>query len=337
MKHTGRKHRALERIRAIRNIAEQHARKRLERQARRQVVSGKIASVKDSIPNVREEIGFVVPKKDFRLNGNWPAIPGETLGFCACGCGGRTKRTKNANNYMKAGQFFRFISGHQWLLRRRLFKPKGWRSSYEIQNELYRTRCELAKTVATTKVQTFTELRQHYNPTVFGRPICNQGISRMLTVALGDNKPKLITIRRPITVAPITLNYPFISGQPTNDHDLLLAILEIIGHRVNVHVRGDLAQDIALAILQGKETLETVRSNIQRFINSWWRRFGFFGHNIVSLDAPMGREADAGSLYDLVDSQKAMTELHGGVNWDTRESSFEHISEDWDGKICARY
>lgn len=300
--------------------------------------------------NFHEEIGFVVPKKDFRKwdanrNHSFPVHSFEKTGFCGCGCGQKTGRVKNP---VDGGRVFnRFISGHQWLLRRRLYKPKGWKSTYEIQREYDAERNRVVEAAARLPrlkggvLATFDDLRQALGEIkVNGKAINNNGISRMLTVGtlngLAGYCPRLVSVRRAPVVGEISQFYPFGIISRTSENDLLFQILDIIPDKITSLRRGDLAQDIALEILAGRHTIESAKADMQALVNGSLRRFGWQSHLFVSLDAPIGELADTKSLHDLIDGQAVMQEMHGGINFDTQQNYFEH-SEAWDGQVCGRY
>lgn len=382
------------------------------------IVERRFGMHRDTIANIREEIGFVVPKKDYRCykahhDNQWPKQPGERPGVCACGCGGKTTQTKNNNNKtgMKQGDFFRFIHGHQWLLRRRLLKPKGWRSGHDIFQERERLRVALVETAVKlpryteTKVATFEDLRNRLKqielnghnvvdqqvarmvnigrrcltigsqvPTIihanvatkaewlerlcsvstsmgkaevefselrkrFNEPmlVCNAAVARLLNRQRLNNPaiPFVSFTQRKETVRvdPISMHYPYGA-----EDDLLQFILSIIPDYYG-DARGDIAQDMALAVISGECTRDDLKPRIRKFIIGYYQRFSAgYTHNMISLDAPVHiGSGDTVNLHELLSIKDSMTELNGGVNYETRGTWFDDQCEQRDGEIVARY
>lgn len=431
----GRKARALAKTKAAERFIEQE-RQHVTRKQRRLEIAVFIASNpqvstrvverrfhmhRDRITNLREEIGFVVPKKDYRCfkrhnDFSWPKQPGEKPGICACGCGGKTNQTTN-NNYqtgMKAGDFFRFIHGHQWLLRRRILKPKGWRSSHELNQERDRLRATLVTAAAklprytSGKVGTFEDLRNRLKKIELdGHTVVDQQVSRMINIGRrylreGDKVPTLIHansatkvewLERLVTVSasmgaasieitelrrrmnePMLMPNPAISRflnvqrlsnpaipfvhfplkekeriapvEPITEHypfggedDLLQFILSIVPTTYCSDARGDIAQDMALAVISGQCEREQLKDNLGRFITGYYKKYSAGrSNNMISLDAPV-RMGDGGSvnLHELIGAESGiMTEFLGGKNYETQQTYFER-PEQLDGEICARY
>lgn len=385
------------------------------------VVERRFGMHRDTITSVREEIGFVVPKKDYRCykarygEHDWPKQPGEQRGICACGCGGKTTQSKHGSSKtgMKPGDYFRFIAGHQWLLRRRLLMPKGWKSSHERNVERENLRKELIQAAAKLprytqqKVGTFEDLRNRLKIELSGRNVVDQQVARMINIGRrcfigGDKVPliihasaatkaewleRLVTVsasmgaasiefselkrrfnepmlvnhssvarllnrqrllnpnipfisfplkprERAAPVAPITEYYPF-----GGSDDLLQFILSVIPSRFGSDARSDIAQDMALAVISGSCKREELQSRVGEFIYSYHRKFSAGKtHNMISLDAPINLSTgNVATLHELLSLKDSMTELNGGVNYETRGTWFDDQCEQWDGEICARY
>lgn len=386
------------------------------------VVERRFAMHRDTITSIREEIGFVVPKKDYRCykarygEHSWPEQPGERRGICACGCGGKTTQTKNGSSKtgMKPGDFFRFIAGHQWLLRRRLFMPKGWRSSHERMQEREVLRRKLIEQATklprytSQKVGTFEDLRNRLKKIeIDGHNVVDQQVARMINIGRtcfigGDKVPpivhanaatkaewleRLVSVSASMGVASIEFselkrrfnepmlvnhaavsrllnrqrlsnpNIPFISFplaprkrepvvQPITEHypfggsdDLLQFILSVIPSRFGSDARGDIAQDMALAVIEGSCKREELQSRVGDFVHGYHRKFSAGKtHNMISLDAPVNLSTgNVATLHELLSLKDSMQELNGGVNYETRGTWFDDRSEQWDGEICARY
>lgn len=362
---------------------------------------------------IREQLGFVVPKKDYKCykpKYNFPPQSGEVRGMCACGCGGKTNQAKHNNQYMRAGEFYRFISGHQWLIHRNQ-KPKGWRSSTEIMRDREHLRERLVLTAAKlprytkNKVATFEDLRNRLKKIELqGRNVVDQQVSRMINVgrflpldvkipnfihanevtktewlerlvstslSIGKstvefselkrrfNEPMLVpnhalsrllnhkretenesipfiefTSEKRVIVEPISEFYPY-GGQD----DLLQFILGILPQPCVGEMRGDLAQDMALAVLSGTCQRENLQANLPAFMKQWHKRFSVSRtHKMISFDAPVstGNGGGAINLHELIGAEQVMTEFQGGMNYETQSEYYER-SEQWDGEIVGRY
>lgn len=75
-------------------------------------------------------------------------------------------------------------------------------------------------------------------------------------------KPKKVAKKKiivPRLVQEPVLAYPFIRAKPRSDHELLLAVHSCIPSHVPHDVRGDLCQDLIVAILSGETTLENIQ------------------------------------------------------------------------------
>jgi hypothetical protein len=88
------------------------------------------------------------------------------------------------------------------------------------------------------------------------------------------------------TLAPMAEHYPFITGKPSNDHDLILAVDGLVPKYFPSDVRADICQDMVVAILTGETSLENLRDAPSRYIKDRLRQApSRYGH--ISLDAPV--------------------------------------------------
>lgn len=89
-----------------------------------------------------------------------------------------------------------------------------------------------------------------------------------------------------IPLQPVAEFYPFITGKPTNDHDLILAVDSLVPKTIPSEVRADVCQDMIVAILTGETTLDNLRDSKAQFIKRVFRDTpSKYGH--LSLDAPL--------------------------------------------------
>lgn len=87
-------------------------------------------------------------------------------------------------------------------------------------------------------------------------------------------------------VAPMTEFYPFISGTPTDDHDLLLAVEALVPKYLPTDTRADVCQDMIVSILTGEITLDNLRDATKPYIKRVFKDApSKYGH--LSLDAPI--------------------------------------------------
>lgn len=85
---------------------------------------------------------------------------------------------------------------------------------------------------------------------------------------------------------PVTEYYPFITGKPTSDHDLILAVDRLVPKYLPSDVRSDICQDMIVAILTGETSFENLRDAPKRYIKERLQQApSRYGH--VSLDAPV--------------------------------------------------
>lgn len=85
----------------------------------------------------------------------------------------------------------------------------------------------------------------------------------------------------------ITEFYPYIKGEPTDDHALLLAVEQLVPKTLSNDVRGDICQDMLVAILTGEVTLDNLRDERPKHLKRLLKGHPLkYGH--LSLDAPVG-------------------------------------------------
>lgn len=338
--------------RALQKIAQQHSTKLKQKQKKTKHKRRKNKQLKQiNAVDIREELGFVVPKWSFRISNSrggfyerWDNIKSDVQGLCACGCGGKTTKNLHDNKQYKAGEYSKFISGHQWIVRRRNLPPE-YKSQFQLTQERDKQRLELAKAAERLSgaKRTYTEFRSFVpkqaliitdQRTLQPRELSNWGIRRMLNVS-GSRISLYTAAPTRVSVQPITTFYPYIKASHLEGVDLLLAVNELIPKAFSNEHRADLAQDILLEIISGRVTLQDVPKQMRSFCNIYWRRFGS-GHMMISLDAQLSRQDPTSqSLHELVDST-VLHEMYGGLNYDTRNTRYDRC-EDWNGKIVARY
>jgi hypothetical protein len=80
--------------------------------------------------------------------------------------------------------------------------------------------------------------------------------------------------------------YPYISGEPTKEHNLLLAVEMLIPKSLPNDVRSDVCQDMIVAVLSGEASLDTLRGDWNGYLKKFWKMYpSKYGH--ISLDAPV--------------------------------------------------
>ena len=113
---------------------------------------------------------------------------------------------------------------------------------------------------------------------------------------------RLITGRTPRQIGPtVKLDYPFIT-EVRGEHTDLLQVNALVPHGLPSHIRGDVCQEIMLAIWEKTVTIEELRADkalVRKFI-SGARRANYEGSGYaLSLDQPM---RDGRSWYDVLSS-----------------------------------
>lgn len=104
------------------------------------------------------------------------------------------------------------------------------------------------------------------------------------------------------------LSYPFISSV-RGEHADIIAVNALVPRGLPDHIRGDVCQEIMLAILEGKTTLEELRLS-SSLVRSFVRRANHdnmeSGGYALSLDAPM---RDGRSWYDVLPADENNDDL----------------------------
>ena len=77
--------------------------------------------------------------------------------------------------------------------------------------------------------------------------------------------------------------YPYISGNATGEHDMLLAVDAIVPRNLPNSMRCDLCQDMIVAVLSGEATLDNLKGDLKKYMSQFWKMFpDKYGH--LSLD-----------------------------------------------------
>lgn len=112
--------------------------------------------------------------------------------------------------------------------------------------------------------------------------------------------PDWVAARRPprIVVPKMTEFWPFITGQPAEEHKVLLAVDAVISRTLPREIRADVCQDLVVAILMGDVKIENLMDIAPQFIRSAYKQYPkMFGPK--SLDTPLGPDSK-GVLADIV-------------------------------------
>jgi len=67
--------------------------------------------------------------------------------------------------------------------------------------------------------------------------------------------------------------YPYISGVPTAEHEMLMAVDAIVPKGLPNAVRSDVCQDMIVAILSGEVTMENLKGDLKKYLGQFWRMF----------------------------------------------------------------
>jgi hypothetical protein len=73
--------------------------------------------------------------------------------------------------------------------------------------------------------------------------------------------------------APPVAEYPFIRQNPTDEHAMLMTIHEAVPKGIAAEIRGDLCQDLIVAVLSGDMKLENVRDEWSGYLKSCRKRY----------------------------------------------------------------
>jgi len=95
--------------------------------------------------------------------------------------------------------------------------------------------------------------------------------------------------------------YPYISGIPTSDHDMLLAVDAIVPKGLPNAIRCDVCQDMIVAVLSGETTVDNLRGDLKKYMGQFWKMFpDKYGH--ISLDQAV-RGTEDFKLIDRVSNR----------------------------------
>lgn len=67
--------------------------------------------------------------------------------------------------------------------------------------------------------------------------------------------------------------YPYISGPPRDEHEMLMAVDKIVPRGLPNDVRSDVCQDMIVAILSGDATLENLKGDTGKYLKQFWQMF----------------------------------------------------------------
>jgi hypothetical protein len=119
-------------------------------------------------------------------------------------------------------------------------------------------------------------------------------------------RPKTPRIKLALISAPVaTLVYPYVTKARAETADLLL-INDLVSRAYPDHMRADICQDIFLAMLEGKTTIEALQANkwrIREYVSRFRSMNMEMGGFALSLDEPL---AGGGSRYDLISTEDAI-------------------------------
>lgn len=94
-------------------------------------------------------------------------------------------------------------------------------------------------------------------------------------------------------VAPLAECYPYITTAPTEDHDLLLSVERLIPKTLPHEIRGDVCQDMIVAVLTGEVTLDNLRDAPAKYMRQFFKQMPS-KYGPLSLDAELDFEGGKG-------------------------------------------
>lgn len=112
--------------------------------------------------------------------------------------------------------------------------------------------------------------------------------------------PEWYEQRKPIRVPviPVTEFYPYLTAQPTEEHDLIMAVDRLVPKGLPNQTRADVCQDMLVAIITGEVSLENLKDAVPKYVKQFFKNFApKYGH--LSLDYPV-RTGDDRTLKDLI-------------------------------------
>ena len=117
-------------------------------------------------------------------------------------------------------------------------------------------------------------------------------------------KPNKRTKKRkqPVNTTLVPEFYPFIVDDPTEEHELLMAVHDAVPKGLPRGIREDVCQDLLVAILSNEFTLTELPDKIKPFITQTWRMYpGKYGP--LSLDQPPPWNNDGQTLLEKISDE----------------------------------
>ncbi len=107
---------------------------------------------------------------------------------------------------------------------------------------------------------------------------------------------------------PVPSFYPFLTSNPTNEHEIILQVHNAVPSGIPQQFRQDICQDLLVAVLDGKVKRENLQDHVQEFIKRTYRQFGKYS-SPLSLDRPISFE-DNRTLSDMIADPNAEAEIY---------------------------
>lgn len=103
--------------------------------------------------------------------------------------------------------------------------------------------------------------------------------------------------------APVPTFYPFLTGDPTDEHKLILEVHEAVPHGIPQQWRQDICQDLLIAVLIGDVKRDNLgdSATIQKFVKAAFRQFPS-KYGVRSLDRPLSSE-DGRTLSEMISEE----------------------------------
>jgi hypothetical protein len=114
--------------------------------------------------------------------------------------------------------------------------------------------------------------------------------------------PEWYEARYPIklSVEPLTEFYPYITKQPTEEHNFLLAVDALVPKYLPNHTRADVCQDMIVAVLSGEVTLENLKDGLPKYLKQFMKGApSKYGHLSLDHPASYGDERTLGQVLGL--------------------------------------
>lgn len=98
--------------------------------------------------------------------------------------------------------------------------------------------------------------------------------------------------------SPCVEFYPYLTAQPTEEHDLIMTVDSLVPKNLPNQTRADVCQDMIVAVLSGEVTVGNLKDATSKYVKQFFKMFPpKYGH--LSLDHPF-RPGDSRTLGEML-------------------------------------